>query len=344
MIRSTSVRVDVLRKGAVVTQLRPEGQPLIRMRSDAAIKSSMRGTFLPNDLVNWESDELRCVLIIDGTEHPLGTFLTATVSPSRTGGQRRVSVEAYDRCWRVQATQTDTLLHLSAGTNYINAIKSLLATAGISLVIDTPTTETLRDDREDWTVGTDYLTIINQLLDEINYKQLYFNAAGFAILEPEQTVSAGNIVRTYNANNSKCMMRQDLSCQLDLFNAPNVFICVCSNPDGSAPLTAVAQNDNPASPLSVIRRGRKIAKTYKVRNIASQQALNDYAALLCQDGMLVGTTVNISTAVLPDCGVDDIVALVHPDIEGVCRETEWQIELGTGGVMTHKLEKAVLNL
>lgn len=344
MIHSEEIRVDVLRNGAVLTKIRTDGKPRIRMRSGAEIKSSMSGVYAPNDLIDWERDELRPVLIRDGMEHPLGIFVPATVTPSRSNGLRRINVEAYDRCWSVQSTRAENLVHLAAGTNYIDAVKGLLATAGIALVLATPSTETLRMDREDWAVGTDYLTIVNQLLDEINYKALYFNAAGFAVLEPEQTVSAENIRRTYNAANSRCMLHRDLSYKLDLYNAPNVFICVCSNPDGTGPMVAVAENNNPASPLSILRRGRRIAKTYKLRNIASQEAMEKYAQLVCQDGMMLGTTVSISTAIMPGCGPDDIVALVHPDMEGVCRETEWQMELGPGGTMTHKLEKAVMQI
>ena len=60
--------------------------------------------------------------------------------------------------------------------------------------------------------------------------------------------------------------------------------------------------------------------------------------------MLLGTTAEISTAPMPGCGADDVVALVHPDMEGLCREVEWEVDLCAGGTMTHKLEKAVMQL
>lgn len=344
MIRTVETRVDVLRRGAVLTQLRPDGAPRIRMRASAEIKSSITGDYAPNPLVDWLQDELRPVLFLNGVEHPLGVFAPATVTPTRKDGKKRVSVEAYDRCWRVKTTRAERLLHLSAGTGYIDAVKALLAASGVALVLATPCSDLLPTAREDWAVGESYLTVVNQLLDEINYKPLWFNAEGYAVLEPKRSVSAENIVRTYDLNNSRCLMRPDLSPKLDLYNAPNVFICVCSNPDRGTPLVAVSENQNPASPLSVLRRGRRISKTVKVRNIASQAALEEYARMLCQDSMLLGTTVNIGTAILPGCGPDDIVALVHPDMEGVCRESEWQLELKPGGAMTHKLEKAVMQL
>ena len=346
MIRSVDARVDVLRNGAVLTQLRAseEEAPHIRMRSSASIKSSLTGSFRPNTLVDWLRDELRPVLILDGVEHPMGRFAPATVTFGSVDGKRQVQVEAYDRCWRVESTRSEKLVHLAAGTNYIDAIKTLLARSGISLVLATPCASVLSTDREDWNLGESTLTIVNQLLDEINYKSLWFDAAGFAVLEPKSRVTAENIVRSYDAGNSKLLMHDRVSAQMDLYNAPNVFLCVCSNPGGAAPMCARAENNNPASPLSIIRRGRRIAQTYKIRNIADQAALQEYADLLCQDSMLLGTTVEISTAPMPGCGVDDVVALVHPDMEGLCREVEWEVDLCAGGTMTHKLEKAVMQL
>ncbi len=346
MIRRIETRVDVLRGGAVLTQLRAEEDtaPHIRMRSGSAIKGSFTGTFEINGKVDWLRDELRPVLILDGTEYRLGTYAPATVQIKTKSGQRRARIEAYDRCWRVECTRKETLVHLSAGTNYVDAIKGMLAQAGIALVLATPCNSTLSCDREDWTPGESTLTIVNQLLDEINYKPLWFNAEGFAVLEPKRNVTASNISRTYDAGNSRCLMVDTLDAKLDLYNAPNVFICVCSNPDGLVPMSARAENNNPASPLSTLRRGRKIAKTYKIRNISDQSALQEYANNLAMDSMLLGTTVQIGTALMPGCGVDDVVALVHPDMEGLCREVEWDMELAPGGQMIHKLEKAVMQL
>lgn len=342
MRRTVEVRVDVIRSGAVLTQLRPDGAPRIRMRSGAAIKSSFSGSFAPNDKIDWLRDELRPVLIVDGVEHPLGIYAPATVRPSCSGGIRRVRVEAYDRCWRVQSTRSDSLVHLAAGTNYIDAIKSLLAQSGIALVLATPTTATLREAREDWEVGESTLTIVGQLLEEINYGPLWFNAQGYAVLAPRREVSAENIARTYDAGSIRSLMLDEVSASMDLYNAPNVFICVCSLPDRV--MVATAENNNGASPLSIVRRGRRIAKTYKVRNIASQADLEEYARLLCQDAALLGSTVTIQTALQPPAAPGDIVALVHPEMEGLCRETEWQMELKPGGTMTHKLEKVVMSL
>lgn len=338
-MRNLDVRFDVLRNGVKVTELHPKDMPTVQFDKTAEIKTSLSGDFLKNEIFDSLRDEIEPIIIIDGVEHPCGIYAPATVELNSSDSGKGISIEAYDRCWTVQSYCSETVLHFNAGLNYLTIIKTLLTTAGIALAIETPSTATLRFAREDWDIGTSYLEIINQLLAEINYQELWFDARGYAILQPKRILSADNIVRTYDANNVESMMLDNSYASLDLYDAPNVFICVCPNPDGTAPLVARAENTSPVSPLSIGRRGKRISRLYKVDNIASQSALDEYAQQLCQQNMLLGEVVTITTALIPEFGMDDVVALVHPDASGLCYETSWKMELRPGGAMTHTLEK-----
>lgn len=199
MTRDVRFRVDVLRNGAPITHLQWDtgSPPQIIASRDATIHTSIKGTFLVNDAVDYLSDELQPVMAIDGQETPLGIYQAATPSIKGAAGQKRVEVEAYDRCWRVYSNRTETILHLSAGASYLTEIRKLLTACGVALVIATPSDATLQTDREDWDVGTSYLTIVNDLLAEINYNSLWFDASGVARLEPYQEPSAQNIDWSY---------------------------------------------------------------------------------------------------------------------------------------------------
>jgi len=340
-VRNLDVRFDVLRNGVKITTLQPKDAPTIQFDKTAEIKTSMTGTFFQDETFDALFDEIKPYVIIDGVEHPCGVYSPATVELISAEDGKGISIEAYDRCWTVQCFCSESVLHFSAGRNYVDLIRSLLASAGIALVISTPSSAILRYDREDWDIGTSYLTIINELLSEINYQELWFNADGYAVIQPKNLLDAGNIVRTYDANNVESMMLDNTYTSMDLYDAPNVFICVCANPDGTYPLVARAENTSPISPLSIGRRGKRIARLYKVENIASLSALEDYAQLLCQQNMLLGESISITTALIPECGMDDVVALVHPDASGLCYETAWEMEMQTGGTMTHTLEKVI---
>lgn len=343
MIREYTYRVDVVRNGATLTELKAVSAPSVDADATADIKMSTSGTFLYNELVDFLNDELKLYQIIDGIEYPVGVFLVGTyVDAYDSNGVHTVPIEAYDRGLRLQQTRTEQILHLSAGANYIQAVEALLMGAGISLYLATPTEETLATDREDWDIGTDYLTIVNTLLGEINYGDIWFNADGFAVLQPQKTPSAANIDHYYDGSTELSVLAPEASSETDIFDKPNVFVVVCDNPDLDGPLVSTAVNDNPLSALSTFRRGRRIAQKYDVDNIASQSQLDDYAQRLCNDSMLSSEIVTVITANMPGHGVYDTVAVNHPKIQGIFQETAWSMTLDVGQTMTHTLRRSIL--
>lgn len=326
--------------------------PSIRCDNLSAIKMSFSGVFLPEARdafgnvidVDYLSDEIEPILIIDGVEHKLGVFLPATVTPSESAGAAQVQIEAFDRCWRVRDVYSENLTYFAEGTPYLTAIESLLTQAGITTVLATPTATTLAESREDWNIGTSFLTIVNDLLAEINYNPLWFNQDGVAILEPASVPTAANIEHTLDADNVESLIIPEISRQTDIYQAPNVFVAYCANPDKSGIWTATAENTNPQSPLSVQRRGRRILKVERLDNIASQTLLQDYVDQKRNDSMISGETINIQTALLPGYGVADVVALHYGEISAVCIDRAWSMNLTVGGTMSHTLERVVYNL
>lgn len=343
MIRRYSVRVDVIRNGATLTTLHPVSDPLVDCNSEAQIKTSMSGIFRNDTKVNWLTDELMPYQIIDGVEHPVGIFPVGTVSYGYDeNGAETVTVEAYDRCMILNQTKTERIIHFSAGKNYIAAVEELLTEAGIDLRMSTPTAATMQTDREDWQIGTPYLEIINTLLSEINYAQIWFDSRGYARLQPVKAPQASNIDHRYGVKEKINLLQRPCTIETDMFDAPNVFIVVCSNPDLDAPMVATAVNDNPVSSLSIFRRGRRIVKTYKVDNIPSQEELEAYAETLKLNGMITSEVATISTANLPGHGVYDTIAITHPDIEGIFQEVSWSLILAPGQTMLHKIRRSVI--
>ena len=148
MVRTVETKIRVLRNGAQLTELEyaPNAAPTIRCSDSAAIKMSMTGAFRPNDAVDWLSDELQAVLVIDGVEHPAGVFLPANVTEETENGLKLLNVEAYDRSWLARDSRTATRQYFAAGTNYAEAAASMLAasigqalwTTAFGLIISIP--------------------------------------------------------------------------------------------------------------------------------------------------------------------------------------------------------------
>lgn len=348
MTREIDFRYVVVRNGADYATLLPTeaGARSIRMNDRDSIKMSFTGEFLdPGEKINWLSDEIRPELIIDGIPHRLGTFLPASVQRSENETSKTVRVEAYDRSWRVRDTHSETRLTLAKNTNYILAVEQLLTACGISLIIKTPTSAVLAEDRSDWDLGTSYLDIVNQLLSEINYNPLWFDASGYAILELASDPTAANIEHTIDDTDIRSLLIPKISKETDIYSAPNVIICICSNADKSGPMVATSENTNPQSPLSIPRRNRRISRVVQVSNIASQAELQAYADRLRNETMITGETIQVKTGLLPGFGVDDVTAIRYgEDLFAVCIERAFSMDLRVGGLMQHTLEKVVINL
>lgn len=363
MIRSERIRYKILRNGAEYAEIFPgDSAPTLRMSSGGEIKMSMEGSFLGGAIdtqgreaeIDWMTDEIKPVLEINGVPKPLSVLMPAKVTPKENRGVTTLEIQAFDRCWRVRDTKVEGSINLPAGTPYLDAVEQLLASAGIGTIIKTPSTATLTEDREDWQTGTSYLSIINDLLGEINYKQLWFNSEGSAMLEPASVPDAAHIQHILtdqvpDPRNSReaglIRVYPTFSKETDVYNAPNVFICVCSNADKSGDMKATAVNENPQSPLSVQRRNnRRIVQSVYVNNIASQAELQAYADRMLNDSMMTGETIQVETLLLQGFGVEDVTALQYGDELSICRETGWTMQLTPGGKMNHTLEKVVLNL
>lgn len=356
------IRYKLLRNGVEYGELFASGSaPTLRASSSGEIKMSLQGTFLPDAYdsngkkveVDWLSDEIKPELIVDGVASSLCVLMPSTVTPKEEKGSTTLSIQAYDRCWRVKDTKVEGAIHLSAGTLYIAAVESLLISAGIATVIKTSSSAAITEDREDWRTGDSYLKIVNDLLSEINYKQLWFDADGFARLEPASVPDVDKIKHVFT-NNKKDVrnpkevemisVRPIITKQSDIFKAPNVFICVCSNADKSSSMVAKAVNNNPQSPLSVMRRGRRIVEVVTVDNIASQDELQNYANRLLTESMKTGEVITLETSLLPGFGIGDISALKYDDTIGLYVERAWNMTLSPGGKMSHELERVVINL
>lgn len=369
MIRYEDVRFKILRNRSDYGFLVPKSgsAPSLRCRSDAEIKMSITGDFFPYAVdsrgqrqeIDWLADEIQPLLYLNGVEHKLNIFAAASVTNSETETGSYVSIEAYDRCWRVRDTKMESILHIPSGVNYLYPVKQLLAACGISDVVEIATSATIPEPREDWAVGTSYLTIINDLLREINYNMLWFDSAGYAMLQPIAKTTAENVQhilsnRKTNPRDRRSIgiisMKKDIKSVMDIYNAANVFVCSCSNPDKDGIMIATAENNNPQSPISIPRRGRRIMDYEDVRNIASQQELQKYAEQKRDKSMFTNEVIECDTLLAPGFGVSDVVGLHLGDVDNpdrmdyLCIEKSWDMQLKVGGIMKHQLERVVYNI
>lgn len=332
---TVSCRLDAWRGGVFYKSLHAD-EIEIRMTGSAEIKTTLSCRIVYNPDLDLLNDRLRPYQIVDGVEYPMGEYLISTATETVEKGYRGWEIEAYDQSLLLKQVTTTGTLRFAAKTKYVDAVKSLLAECGIGRVIADPSTLVMDVDREDWEVGTKYLTIANELLAAINYGSLWFDRDGAARLQPERAATAVNITQTYPAG-SWSSLCDGISRETDAYTAYNVFTAVYSSPD-AAPMVAVAVNDNPMSPISTVSRGRRIcAPAEFVDDIADQAALQAYADNLLAASLLAGETVEFATAPIPTHWIGDIVALGG----NVYKETGWELHLGPGGSYSHTARRSV---
>lgn len=335
--RAIEARAYVLKNGVRYAPALLRGEPYITADARAELKKSIMGEIQLPEGTDTLNDWLQPCLVIDGTEYPLGEYTMTTVTDAvdETGGIYS-SIEAYDGCYLAQRYRAETRLHFNAGATYTDVIQQLLIECGVDKMSVTPNTAALATAREDWEIGTPYIQIINDLLKEINYASLWFDANGFARLGRSALPSAENIRHSYLPGQYS-VIQQARTSQLDVFSKYNVFMAMVDSADLEAPMLATAVNDNPTSMLSIQRRGRIQAPIERLNNIASQEELQDYVDGLRDASLMTVQTANITTALMPGHEILDVVALE----DGIYQEVGWSMTLGVSGQMTHTLEREV---
>lgn len=342
--RTIQTRFDVLRGGVNICQLQPIGNPIISCDASAEIKLSLSGSFIVPDAADLITDRIRPVLIVDGIEHNMGIFNVTTAGLSVSdSGLRSTNIEGYDnglllRRYTILSRQD---AYIPAGTRYDAAINALCVSAGITTLHMDATDAVISAAREDWEVGDNLLTVVNDLLSEINYRPIWFDRTGAAHAERYVRIGDRTPDRIYKADRES-IIKRGYTKETDVWSNYNVFTAVVSSADLDTPLVATASNTNESSKLSVQNRGRVPSPVVRLKNIAGQVELQQYVNNLLYKSMMTNETVTVETALAPDHEVYDAVQLSGTEIDGLYEEIGWEMELGYNGTMTHTLRREVL--
>lgn len=271
----------------------------------------------------------------------MGIFLLATPKKevdSFTSGVREV--EAYDQGLILRDDKEGSRYTVAAGTNVITAVGDVLTAAGITQRNLVPTTETLPVARE-WKPGTSKSRIIGDLLSSINYRSLYFNAAGYAIAEPYVSPTERPVDYLYTTQTDSLVLPKAVR-EFDLFGVPNHWVAVVSEPD-RAPLSAEYTNTNEASPTSTVSRGRTITEVLEQQEATSLASLQAKVQRAAFNDSQIYEIVEFSTAIMPHHEDADLLELEYPKLSSRARFVEhtWEMELKAGAHMKHRIRRVV---
>lgn len=336
-----SARYEVLRGGGVVGTLQPYSPGEVQCETESELVLSFRGTFYAAEKFNFLTDRLRPVVILNGEEYPLGVYAVTTEERGADGTAETVTLEAYSLLYFARQKKTETRLHISAGENYITVIVNLLAQAGLDAIDAEKTDYTFETDREDWDIGTEILTIVNTLLGEISYKKAYTDLRGNVILRKYRPPTVSSIAHEYTEGVDSCIA-PGYKITDDRYDKANVFRLTCDNPDKSAVLVAIAENNSPDSPFSIPSMGgRRILHAEKVDNVPTQEALQERANAMRDKSMQSTEEIEFYTAIAPVHVPHDTVAIQVGGAAGIFAEIGWRLTMSPEEDMTHTARRVI---
>lgn len=335
-----AARYEVLRNNAIIAEIYAADYSVeVQNVESSELKMSLRGTFFEySGEINFLTDRLRPVVIINGVEYPVGVFVITTEQTKKSGGIKTIELEGYSVLYLAQQKRIEERLTLKAGTNYIAAVIELLGKCGIDAVSAEASDYEIATTREDWDAGTPILEIINQLLSEISYVSAWVDLSGTVRIEKYVSPELSGVEHIYAAGELS-IVEPEYTRDNDRFGKYNVFRVFCANPEiEDETMVAVAENNVADIPFSTANVGR-VLYTEEVDNIPTKTALQDYANRLRDQSLQTTETVEFYTGIAPEHGMYDVVAIDVDDLSGIYTETEWRLPLSPSGRMVHKARR-----
>lgn len=318
----------------------------INMQSNANIKYSGQFNIKENESkdVDYLNDRIRPVFIENGIEHNLGTFLIS--SPERKKNNLGIyrSITGYDISQILLEDCFTETYFIKQGTRYKDVITRIVNSSGIHSVNIISSNDTFSRDRE-LEIGKSKLETINELLKEINYTSIFVDKYGNISAKPYILPNLREIQHSFIVGETANIINSDIIDNLDLFNIPNVFIAVVSNPE-KPPLISKYVNDKPTNELSTVSRGRNIVLVENLNDITDKQVADGYIKRVAYEKTNVFRTVTFDTLNKANHGYADCVYLKDEKLglDGKYIESEWQMRLKVGSTMSHKIQKIELLL
>lgn len=338
----TRFKFEVLRRGAPFAELQvPTGMaPEIAYKPDGEVKMTLSGTFRAPVGINYITDQVRVVMTRDGVEHPMGKFVLIDPVEQYSGRHCLVEITGMDMTYEAQQSCVEARPSYAAQARYTDVIRRLLVESGITKYYIEPSDAVLQTVREDWEPGTPRLTIINDLLTELNYRSLWADRDGMVRAEAYRQPVAKDISHEYR-HGANGVLLPALQRTWNLHGLHNVFRVYVDSPDYPAAMAATAENSNPASPVSTVSRNKRIVQVVNLPNIASAAHLQTYANNLCIKEQIATETITFSTALEPMHGCADVLALYRDNVSGIYQEYGWSLQAAANGTYSHTARKVL---
>lgn len=273
-------------------------------------------------------------------DFPLGVFLMSSPTRRDENGAVHRDIDAYDLSQILLDDKFIDRYTIEEGTNYYEAIVTIITSSGITLY-NIEQTDKLLNRTLEFEPGVSKLEAVNELLSQLNYTPLHVDEVGY-FTSREYITPSERSADYYYIDDKESVIHIGAEEELDVFNVANVFSVVRTNEE-EVPLMSTYINDNPDSPTSTVSRDRKIVDHREIEDIADQEALDAYVERIAFEASQVYGRIRFKTALMPFHGYSNVLHLSYEDlgINGNYLELNWTMKLEVGGEHTHELRQVV---
>lgn len=314
--------------------------------STSEVMRTFSGRVKKSDLLNLDTIDYRvtpwmCLMMPNGKEAKwaLGKFIIYPAMESEND-INMIEVSGFDLGKVALDDKNVTRLFVDSSDLYTTALAVVLNT--IYTRTDITESESTKSFPQEWEIGTPKIQIANDLLKGINYNPLYFDEYGVAMCKPHEPIATRSIDFSYFANEQSVIV-DGLKFASDKYDIPNKWVRYTENPELPY-LISTYTNDDEDSPFSTVNRGRTIVDAGVVEDIASQSVLDAYVARIAAEAMMTTERLEFTTLNMPGHGFQECLFVDVPvyDISGKYIEVAWEMELVSGGRMSHVCERVIV--
>ena len=132
-LNTFSVRYEVLRGAAAFSEIYcADDSAEVQFAESSELAMSLRGSFFaPPAGVDFLTDRIRPVVILNGEEYPCGVYCITTERENTEDGCELHVLEGYSPLYLAKRTKIEERITIPKGENYITRITALLRQCGI---------------------------------------------------------------------------------------------------------------------------------------------------------------------------------------------------------------------
>ena len=174
-----------------------------------------------------------------------------------------------------------------------------------------------------------HLSMADKILDAMNWR-LKLDGYGFIYLEP-----ISKDAKTSFDSNFNDIIETEISITYDWYNAPNVVRAILDND------YAIARDDDPASPLSTISRGREVWVEDSNVQLNTNETLAEYSYRALREYQNIATNISYNRRYYPEIFPGDVIRINYPaqKIQGNFLIMDQSITIGYNATTSEEVYK-----